>query len=321
MMDIVGIDQPCLDHMVLLDKIPETDAQTDMINKCWQGGGRVPTALAAAARLGAKTGLLGRSGADRIGKYLKEELRRDGVDVTHLLLQEGRRADYVVALAERSTHGRSFIGSHGTYDEYRPEDVPDSYVIGAKGILLYRFDEADQHAARLAKAAGAVVACDCDADEYFDSIMENIGLIDVFIASEFAYRALFPKGGDGAKNCQKIREMGPQTVIFTLGKKGCIGLREDGSFFELPAFEVEAVDTTGAGDTFHGAYLYASICEKQGIYEAARFASAVSAIQCMFLGGRAGLPDRRMAEDFLQGKTVDMEELKRREQRCEQFPV
>ena len=54
MLDIIGIDQPCLDHMVLLDKIPETDSQTDMENKCWQGGGRVPTALAAAARLGAE---------------------------------------------------------------------------------------------------------------------------------------------------------------------------------------------------------------------------------------------------------------------------
>ena len=264
---------------------------------------------------------MGRSGADRIGKYLKDELHRDGVDVTELLLQEGRESDYVVVLAERSTHGRSFIGSHGTYDEYLPEDIPGEYVADAGGILLYRFNSADLYAARLARKAGVLVACDCDADEYFENIMNNIELIDIFIASEFAYQKLFEGKGDYALNCQKIRKMGPQTVIFTLGKKGCIGLKEDGSFFELPAFAVDVVDTTGAGDTFHGAYLYANICEKQGIYESARFASAVAAIQCMFLGGRAGLPDRRMVEDFLQGKRVDMMELKQREQRCGQFPI
>lgn len=321
MLDIIGIDQPCLDHMVLLDKIPETDSQTDMERKCWQGGGRVPTALTAAARLGARTGLMGRSGADRIGKYLKDELERDGVETKELLLQEGRESDYVVVLAERATGGRSFIGSHGTYDEYLPADISDEYVTNARGILLYRFDSADLYAADLARKAGRLVACDCDADEYFENIMKNIGLIDVFIASEFAYQRLFEGKGDYASNCGKIREMGPQTVIFTLGKKGCVGLREDGDFFEIPAFAVDVADTTGAGDTFHGAYLYASICEKQGIYESARFASAVSAIQCMFLGGRAGLPNRRMVEDFLQGKKVDMMELKKREQRYRQFPV
>ena len=321
MLDLIGIDQPCLDHMVLVEHIPQADTQLNMERQCWQGGGRVPTALVAAARLGAKTGLMGRTGGDQIGKYLARELAQEGVDVTHLELQPGRRSDYVVALAEQSTHGRAFMAKPGDYDAYGPESVPEDYVSQAKGILLYRFDRADVRAARLARAAGIPVACDCDRDEYMEDLMKNIGLIDLFIASEFAYEALFPQGGDPAENCRAVQAMGPKVVIFTLGSRGCMGLEEDGSFFTLPAFRIPVTDTTGAGDTFHGAWLYFYLKEGLGIRESARHASAVSAIQCMFLGGRAGLPTRDMVEAFLRGEEFDKESLRRRERRCGDFPV
>lgn len=321
MLDIIGIDQPCLDHMVLIDHIPAADTQLMMERQCWQGGGRVPTALVAAARLGAKTGLMGRTGGDRIGHFLYRELEGEGVDVSRLQMQADRRSDYVVALAEQATHGRSFIANPGTFDPYGPEDVSENFVKSARGILLYRFDAADIRAAELAREAGATVACDCDADEYMEDLMANIGLIDVFIASEFAYNMLFPQGGDMEENCRTIWRMGPSTVIFTLGSQGCAGLEEDGSFFRLNAFSVPVVDTTGAGDTFHGAYLYASLCENMGIKASAEFASAVSAIQCMFLGGRSGLPERSMVEDFLTGRTFDRRPLEAREARYSDFPV
>lgn len=321
MLDIIGIDQPCLDHVVLLEKIPATDGQLMMERQCWQGGGRAATALAAASRLGARTGLMGRTGADRIAHFLAGELERDGVDVSQLQMQPGSRADYVVVMAEQSTHGRSFIGNPGTFAPYTAADVPEAYVKSASAALLYRFDEADVRAAQLMRAAGGVVACDCDPDEFFDDIMANLALIDVFIASEFAYKAMFPNGGDARENCLSVQAKGPGTVIFTLGAQGCVGLGEDGEFFELPAFPVQVVDTNGAGDTFHGAYLYASLCEGMPPRRAARFASAVSAIQCMFLGGRAGLPTRPMVEAFINGKTPDTAPLKEREALYADFPA
>ena len=320
-MDIIGIDQPCLDHLILVDHIPQADTQLNMERQSWQGGGRVPTALAAAARLGAKTGLIGWAGDDRTGRYLKSSLAEEGVDVAHLCLQQGRHTDYVVALAERATHGRAFMARPGDCAPLTPAGVPVQYVSEARAILLYRFDAADVFAAQTARRAGVTVACDCDDDEYFEPLMANIGLIDVFIASEFAYRRLFPDGGDPAAHCREIRQLGPSTVIFTLGSRGCMGLEEDGSFFTLPACKVAVTDTTGAGDTFHGAWLYFHVNEGLGIREAARHASAVSAIQCMHLGGRAGLPTREMAEAFLQNGSFDRTPLLEREARCAELPL
>ena len=91
----------------------------------------------------------------------------------------------------------------------------------------------------------------------------------------------------------------------TLGSKGCTGADRSGNTFRLPPFSGhKIVDTTGAGDVFHGGFLYA---HSQGweLEYCARFASAVSYINCTSLGGRVGIPDRAMVEQFLKDNTID----------------
>ena len=91
----------------------------------------------------------------------------------------------------------------------------------------------------------------------------------------------------------------------TLGSKGCAGADRSGNIFRLPPFSGhKIVDTTGAGDVFHGGFLYA---HSQGweLEYCARFASAVSYINCTSLGGRVGIPDRAMVEQFLKDNTID----------------
>ena len=84
-------------------------------------------------------------------------------------------------------------------------------------------------------------------------MMENIGIIDVFIASEFFYKVLF-RGKEEAfeANCREVQKMGPSIVVFTLGAKGCVGYSEEDGFFQMPSFAVDVQDTVGAGDVFHG---------------------------------------------------------------------
>ena len=100
-------------------------------------------------------------------------------------------------------------------------------------------------AAEIAREAGAKVLI--DADHYQPELLEHIGLIDVFIASEFVYEALFQDQNYEA-NCAHIRDMGPSVVIFTLGSQGCVGLGPDG-FFSVPVY-----------DDWNGAFLVYSSC-------------------------------------------------------------
>ncbi len=73
------------------------------------------------------------------------------------------------------------------------------------------------------------------------------------IGSEFDYKALFGNE-DYEANCRSLREKGPNIVVFTQGSKGCLGVGEEG-FLHSPPYQVEVVDTVGAGDVFHGAFI------------------------------------------------------------------
>jgi len=104
-------------------------------------------------------------------------------------------------------------------------------------------------------------------------------------------------GDDYRAACQAMRSMGPEHVVVTLGEKGLVYL--DGErLAEMPAFPVEVVDTTGAGDTFHGAFCYGLV---QGFpfLKNLQFASAAAAMKCRQMGGRAGIPGRDEVVGFL----------------------
>ena len=88
-------------------------------------------------------------------------------------------------------------------------------------------------------------------------------------------------------------------IVLTLGKDGCIVSDEQG-FSKIPAFKVDVIDTTGAGDVFHGAILV-GLMHQWDLVQSAKFASAVAALSCTKLGGRAGIPTFGVVMDFLNG--------------------
>ena len=102
----------------------------------------------------------------------------------------------------------------------------------------------------------------------------------------------------------EVLGMGPRTFIETRGAAGCFGITQ-GEHFHIPAFEVEVVDTTGAGDVFHGAYIV-GMMQGWSPRECALFSSAVAAIKCTSLGGRAGIPTFGQTMSFLKGRDVHL---------------
>lgn len=121
------------------------------------------------------------------------------------------------------------------------------------------------------------------------------------------------------KNCKKLLEGKPHLVIVTLGKRGCVGVGH-GEEFSLESFsgDHEIVDTTGAGDVFHGGFLYAYLYRFQkapynySLKDCAQFASAVSYLNCLTLGGRPGIPDLSMVDRFLKDRFVEKGDIEER---------
>lgn len=307
--DVIGVENPIMDFAVSIDRLPKTDSMSVMYDYLWQSGGNASSAIAALARLGAKCSMLGVVGDDEFGTFCRDDMVRHGVDVSHLYTQEGGTT-FTICLAEEETKGRSFLGKMGVNGPLSEDQVDESFIAGARYIHTSMIEcSAKRKAIEFARKNGVLVSVDGGA--YTEEAEFMIKNSDILIVSEEFYSAMF-RDGNYEENCGKLTKCGPQIVIVTLGSKGCAGADRSGNTFSLPPFQGhKIVDTTGAGDVFHGGFLYA---HSQGwdLEYCARFASAVSYINCTSLGGRVGIPNRPMVELFLKDNTIDYSDIEPR---------
>jgi len=308
MFDIIGIESPCLDFAMNLDRLPTPNDGASLNDYTWQGGGKISTGIIAAARLGAKCMQIGTVGDDIFGRVVCEDFKQHGVDVSRMQVIEGTTS-FSVVMSDMETRGRSIMFTPGTALRLTEDDGRDlSPLKETRFFFLSHLTGINLRAARLAREYGAKVLMDADSPK--ESTIPNIRLVDYFVASEFVYDYLFPGSTDYEKNCAEVYAMGPQTVIFTLGAKGCVGMDENG-FFNLPTYDVEVVDTLGAGDVFHGAFL-AGLVRGWSSKKTADFANAVSSIKCTRAGGRAGIPDFDTVIRFMETGEIDYAEIDKR---------
>jgi ribokinase len=166
----------------------------------------------------------------------------------------------------------------------------------AKVLLLDGLEkEGSMAAAEYAREAGVMIVI--DAGSMREGALALVNLSDYFIASEDFARQ-FSHGNDPKAAALELLGLGAKTVIITLGEKGSICVSPE-SYFYQPAFKVKAVDTTGCGDVFHGAFLL-GLLRKWDLRETIRFASAAAALKCREIGGRTAIPDLREVEEFLE---------------------
>jgi Sugar kinases, ribokinase family len=323
--DVIGIENLIMDFAVQIDHIPCTDGSARMQDFLWQCGGNASSAIVALARLGAKCGMLGIIGTDVFGQFCKDDLIRHDVDVSHIITQEGNTT-FSICLAEGETEGRSFLGHGGVNNPVTEEQVDEAYIASASYLHTSMIhSSARDIAVRFARKNGVIVSL--DAGQYIPGVAERlIADTDLLVMSEDFYLGLFGKGSDAdidviRKNCISLCREGPQAVVVTRGKDGCVGADKHGSF-ALPSFSgYQIVDTTGAGDVYHGGFVYAHSQGWDTEY-CAKFASAVSYINCTSLGGRVGIPTRDTVERFLKDGTIvhtDVEMRRRFYQNVMQF--
>lgn len=308
MFDVVGIDYPCVDLNVNVDALPESNGGTRINNLSWQGGGKVSSGLVTAARLGARCAIAGIVGDDKYGAFCRKDFIDHGIDVKYLKVEKAARTSLDIVISDKKTMGRSMVFYPGNISLLSEDALPLDYLRNTKYFYISGVDQTSKKAAQIAREHGAKIFI--DADSYSEALGEYIPDVDIFVASEFVYKKMF-SDSDFEKNCRAVMEMGPGIVVFTLGEKGAVGVSDEG-YFKIPAYSVDVVDTVGAGDDFHGAFLAGLLQEQWDIEYTAKFASAVSAIKCTRIGGRAGIPDMRTALCFMETGKIDYSEIDER---------
>jgi ribokinase len=261
-----------------------------------QGGGPVATALAALSRLGVPCRFHGVIGDDREGAVIQQSLTKEGVDVTGLVKRTNASSQTAFIAIDKSLGTRTIFWKRPTGDPLAKEDLQRDFLSNAEFLLLDGLMKGvSLFSAREARKAGIPVML--DAGRVRDGMLELARLCDYVVGSEEFARELGWKDDPGSFR-QEVKRLGFGVTTITLGNRGSVTFADD-EVISCPAFSVETVDTTGAGDVFHGGYLY-GLLQKWPLKDTIRFASAVAAMKCRKLGGQAGIPGLSEVRQFME---------------------
>jgi ribokinase len=285
---VVGLGQACVDYLGPVPHYPSEDQKIELLDLHRQCGGPVSTALVTLSRLGVKTAFLGSISDDAFGGEILAGLEREKIERRFLKITPGYTSQFAFIAVSTPGGQRTIFWDRGSVPHLRSRDVDLSpfskaAILHLDGLMV----EASVEAARQAKGLGLAVVM--DGGTMREGMEELFPLMDVLIASERFAEPLVSPGDSPEKSLQALRALGPPVVIVTLGSGGSLGQSGAGETAFQKAYPVHAVDSTGAGDVYHGAYIYGML---QGweMRPCMRFASAASALKCRAIGAQRGIP-------------------------------
>ena len=298
--DVIGLGANAADHLFTVPHHPAPGEKVRFLRYARQGGGQAATALVTVARFGYRARFLGAVGDDADGEANLAGLRAEGVDVSSVLTRPGGLTQRAFILVDEKTGERTIVWGRSEGLIVSPGEVDAGAIESARILHTDAQDpRAAARAARIAHAADMPVIADLELVR--DGLESLLPCIDFLIASsDFLEPATGCTDPAEAARVLQERTAGAQ-IVFTLGAHGAVA-RIDGALERFPAHAIEAVDTTGAGDVFHGAFAVACL-EGMGLREALAFCNAAAAMKCRAAGGRAGIPHGRLEVERFQRET------------------
>jgi sulfofructose kinase len=296
--DAVGFGLNAVDHLIVVPEYPAFDTKLRFTEYEKSAGGQTATAMVSLQRLGLKTAYAGRFGSDEAGRFGRETLEKEGVNLDFAETIDGASNQVAFIIIDARSGERTIIWDRDERLSYRAAEAP--IQIASRGRVLH-IDAHDPSAcavmARAARDQGTIVTADID--NIYEGLTELLPLIDVLIASaEFPHR-LTGISDERASLIETKARYGCPIVGATLGAEGAL-IYVDGQFVESPAFAVPGGcrDTTGAGDAFHAGFIYGML-SNEDLETCMKLGNAVAALKCRALGGRAALPTEDELKDFV----------------------
>jgi sulfofructose kinase len=286
--DVVGVGANSVDFVNLLPGSPQPCgpfAKMQIRERKVLCGGQVATAISTCASLGLRSKYVGVSGTDENGRRIREELARRHVDIADLIIRDAEN-QFAVILVDETTGERIVLWDRDERLRLRERELPADALAAARVVHVDDVDhDAAVRAARVGLQAGALVTSDIDrltpgTEELAASVTHAI------FAQHVPTHLTGINDMEGA--LRKLRQTHQNVLCVTMGKHGAVALEGD-RFYHEPAFRVQAVDTTGAGDVFRGGFIYA-LLDGQPIDRALRTANAAAAVSCTRLGALNGVP-------------------------------
>jgi ribokinase len=303
-MDVVGFGSLCIDFVFKVDEYPKRGTSNLSRASVIDCGGTVGNFLVGCSRLGLKCGVVGVVGSDHYGQMIVERLTSSGID-TSMLIVDGRRPTAKVVCIVDGKGERTFMVDPGVQARVELPEEAREYVTKCRA---FHTDCLDVKWASLllrgAKRRGVMTSADVGllAEHALQGVGggwvdEVVEWCDVVFVSEANAKKLFP-GLSPLNVLDRVLQRGANLAVMTLGRRGCV-VADGSTVARVKAFEVEVVDTTGAGDAFEAGFVF-SLLKGLDAKSAALLGCAVAAIKCTKLGAQAGLPTLDEIRAFLR---------------------
>jgi sulfofructose kinase len=285
--DAVALGLNAVDHLIVVPHYPEFNSKVPFISHTLAAGGQAATAMVTLARLGLRARYIGKVGSDDLGRFQLSSIASEGVESSGVAVVEGAETQTAFIIVDQRNGERTVLWNRDERLTIRDDEVDREMVTSGRVLHLDGHDVAASiKAAEYSRAAG--VATVLDIDNAYPGVEALLPLIDFLISS-----SSFPQHVTGETDLESAlkrlaRMTGSIFVAATIGRDGALAYFK-GELIHSPAFAIECRDTTGAGDAFHGGFIY-GLLAGFSVEETLRFANAVAALKCRAIGARTALP-------------------------------
>ena len=307
--DVVGVGLNATDTLIRIPHFPAFDSKVEFLSADVLPGGQVASAMVACAAWGLRARYIGKVGDDAAAQMQRAELARAGIEAQLFAVPQCASQAAFILVDER-TGERTILWRRDPRLVLRPEELNRDWILTARALLVDGHDTAAAaQAARWAREAGVPVTA--DVDNLYVGVEDLLKSVNYLMASR-DFPARLTGEPDLAKSLPAIHQrFGHRLTGVTLGREGALAW--DGRrFLPCPGYEIAAVDTTGAGDIFHGAFVF-GVLQDWPVERTLEFSCAAAALNCTVLGARGGIKSVEEIERLMREgrRTVSPDEIGR----------
>jgi sulfofructose kinase len=296
--DVAGFGLNSIDLLAVVAEHPAVNSKQRLQRSTRLPGGQIATAMVTCAKLGWRASYVGTFGDDDNGALSREGLVEAGVDVSGSRTVRGATNQFAIILVDARSGERTVLWDRHPDLAWDPADVPRAAVTSGRLLIVDCHETAAAtQAARYAREAG--VPTIVDVEKVRPGTSDLLHQIDIIITTQDFPCALTGHEELGRALAAMADEFRAPLVCATLGEHGSLALC-GGREIRTPAFQVDCVDTTGAGDVFRGAF--AAACLKSpaaDVEEMLDYANAVAALNCRALGAWGAIPTPAEVDELL----------------------
>ena len=293
-MDVMGLGTLAMDKLQKVDVLPKEDSFCVIENTTYAPGGSGTNVIVQMARLGAECGYIGKVSDDKIGEEILLNLNQEGIDTGSMVIKKGGTTLHTEIVIDRT--GKKFIMLNlgDVFHTLSEDEINIEAIKGAKVFFtdLFPFVPAAK-GLKTAKEMGRKTAFNMQTGM---DTMKGFGISKEDILNVLYYTDVFAPCQEGLyaltdstdlEDCRKIlRKYCKGVLLFTLGSKGSVAFDKENNRYEVPARKINCIDTTGAGDSYLGSFLYSYFLKEDSIENSMQFATDCAAYTCTGIGAR-----------------------------------